>query len=422
MKRIVICMDGTWQNLRQDYPTNVGLIARSVAHKETVLDAAGNPTGEYIYQTVIYTHGVGSNIGALTKVTFGSWMMAMLNKIFGGALGEGLEDGILDTYLRLAFNYEEGDELYIFGFSRGAFAARRLAGIINTAGILSRRSVHRAWDAFQLYYDAPGDDATQEEILEHASRALAFRQEHGKGGRNPDGTRFTIDAPPKIAYMGVFDTVMQRGLGEVLDAIMPALGRRYRFKNLRVCPNVMAARHAMAIDESRRGFPATPWDGLDEANEKARRLPGADPNYSYFQQRWFIGRHGDIGGGDGSPLAAAALKWVADGAAKQGLRFYAKHGPDVSPMEAEIIRAGPDVYRASIGRGKFWDILKIHTWPGAARRIWSDRHKRPAPEDLVLYLDESVVRRCNDDEVRPRYKPAALRPFREAIKKMKERV
>jgi uncharacterized protein (DUF2235 family) len=417
----VICMDGTWQNLRQDTPTNIGLIARSVAHKETVRDSAGNPTGDYVYQTVIYTQGVGSNIGALARMTFGSWVLGMLNRVFGGALGEGLEDGILDTYLRLSFNYEDGDELFIFGFSRGAFAARKLAGIINIAGILSRRSVHRAWDAFDLYYDKPGFDAPEEQKQEHEARALRFRQEHGKGGRNPDGTRIAIDTPPAIAYIGVFDTVMQRGLGQVLDALMPKIARRYRFKNLRMCPNVTAARHAMAIDENRRGFPASPWEALDEANEKARRLPGANPNSTPFQQRWFIGRHGDIGGGDGSPLAAAALKWIADGAAEKGLRFYAKHGADMSPMEEEITRAGPEVYRANIGRGKFSDLLKIHTWPGAARKIWSDRHKRPTPDDLVLYLDESVVRRSNDDEMRPRYKPAALRPFREAIKTMKER-
>ncbi|MGQ0531964.1 MAG: phospholipase effector Tle1 domain-containing protein, partial [Caulobacteraceae bacterium] len=302
MKRIVICMDGTWQTLRQDKPTNIGLIARSVAHKQEVRDESGNVTG-YIPQPVIYTHGVGSNIGALTKLTFGSWLAGFINRTFGGALGDGLEDGILDTYLRLAFNYEEGDEIYIFGFSRGAFAARRLAGVINTSGIISRRSAHKAWEAFQLYHDAPGEGATQEKLLEHAAKTLKFRQEHGKGGRNPDGTRYTIDTPPAITYLGVFDTVVQRGAAQVLDSMFPKLGRRYRFKNLRMCPNVLSARHAMAVDEVRVGFPATPWEGLEESNQVARRRPGARANYDYYQQRWFIGTHGDIGGGDGSPLA-----------------------------------------------------------------------------------------------------------------------
>ncbi|MBC7769122.1 MAG: DUF2235 domain-containing protein [Phycisphaerales bacterium] len=421
MKRIIVCMDGTWQSLRQDKPTNVALIARSVAHKETLQDENGVATG-YIPQTVIYTQGVGSNIGALTRLTFGSWLLAVINRTFGGALGEGLEDGILDTYLRLSFNYEEGDEIYIFGFSRGAFAARRLAGIINTSGIVSRRSVHKAWEAFELYHDAPGENGTQEQLLEHAAKTLAFRQAHGKGGRNPDGTRYTIDTPPTITYLGVFDTVIQRGIAQVLDSMFLKLGGRYRFKNLRVCPNVLSARHAMAVDESRAGFPATPWDGLEESNAIAQRRAGAVQGYAYYQQRWFIGTHGDIGGGDGSPLAAATLRWVTDGAAKQGLRFYGKHGPDASPMEEEIARAGPDFYKAPIHRPKLLDlILKPQNWFGPPRRIWADRNKRPSADDVVLYLDDAVIRRASDEHVRPRYKPAALRPFKDAVKEAAKR-
>jgi uncharacterized protein (DUF2235 family) len=304
----------------------------------------------------------------------------------------------------------------MFGFSRGAFAVRRLAGVINTTGIVSRRFVNKAWEGFKIYHDKPGDKATQEEMLDHAAKALEFRQSYGKGGRNPDGSRFTIDTPPPIEYLGVFDTVMQRGMGQVLDAMFPALGARYRFKNLHVCPNVVSARHAMAIDEHRRGFPPTPWEGLDEANQKARSING-DLGYDPFQQRWFVGMHGDVGGGDGSPLAAATLKWITDGAAKRGLRFYGKHGEDASPMEAEMERAGPELHRAPIGRPKFVDgLVKPQNWPGRARRIWSDRHKRPAPDDLVLYFDDTVLRRYGDKDMRPRYKPDALKPFRDAIK------
>ncbi len=415
MKRIVICMDGTWQSLRQDKPTNIGLIARSIAHKETLRDANGNVTG-YVPQTVIYTQGVGSNTGALSKLTFGSWLLGVVNRTFGGALGDGLEDGILDTYLRLAFNYEEGDEIYIFGFSRGAFAARRLAGVINASGIISRRFVNKAWEAFQLYHDAPGENATQEELLEHAAKTLKFRQDYGKGGRNPDGSRFTIDTPPAITYLGVFDTVMQRGAAQVLDSMFPKLGRRYRFKNLHICPNVKSARHAMAVDEARVGFPPTPWEGLEEANAVAQRRDGANPGYAYYQQRWFVGMHGDVGGGDGSALAAATLKWVTEGAAKMGLRFYAKHGPDISPMDEELARAGPDLYRAPISRPKLLESLKLQNWTGPARRIWADRDRRPNAEDIVLYLDDTVVQRACDEEVKPRYKPRALRPFKDALK------
>jgi uncharacterized protein (DUF2235 family) len=122
VKRFVICFDGTWQKLRQPKPTNIALISQSVAHTHT------QPDGRQIPQIVIYSQGVGTNIEALGKDGFMDGLTDGLNKMLGGVFGDGLEDSIVDTYLRLAFNYEAGDEIYIFGFSRGAFCARSFAG------------------------------------------------------------------------------------------------------------------------------------------------------------------------------------------------------------------------------------------------------------------------------------------------------
>ena len=104
MKRFIICFDGTWQKLRQDKPTNIAIIARSVAHTNTLED------GTQIPQIVIYSQGVGSNIDALGKDGFVDGMTEWLNKMLGGVFGEGVEANIVETYLRLAFNYEAGDE------------------------------------------------------------------------------------------------------------------------------------------------------------------------------------------------------------------------------------------------------------------------------------------------------------------------
>ncbi len=177
MKRIIICMDGTWQTLNQDKLTNIGIIARSIAHKDI------RPDGSAIQQNVIYSHGVGSSIGALEKTGFAGRLIRRTTRIFGGAFGEGLEDLIVETYLRLAFDYEDGDEIYIFGFSRGAFAARRLAGFINVAGIVSRRHAERAREGFRLYYRQPRNNATDEEVRAHAEQARQFRLQYGKGTR-----------------------------------------------------------------------------------------------------------------------------------------------------------------------------------------------------------------------------------------------
>ena len=133
MKRFVICFDGTWQQLRQSKPTNIAIIARSIAHTNTLED------GTQIPQIVIYSQGVGSNTDALGKDGFVDGVTEWLNKMLGGVFGEGVEDNLVETYLRLAFNYEAGDEIYVFGFSRGAFCARSFAGLISSAGMRKRR-------------------------------------------------------------------------------------------------------------------------------------------------------------------------------------------------------------------------------------------------------------------------------------------
>jgi len=104
MKRIVICCDGTWQRLYNDSLTNVALTARSVAAR----DAQGRP------QIVYYSAGVGASLSGVS--------------VWQGMTGADLDDHLLDAYLFLNLNYEPGDEIYLFGFSRGAYTVRSLAG------------------------------------------------------------------------------------------------------------------------------------------------------------------------------------------------------------------------------------------------------------------------------------------------------
>jgi uncharacterized protein (DUF2235 family) len=401
MKRIVICMDGTWQSLSQERLTNIGIVARSVAHKETRQD------GSFVHQTVIYTQGVGSSVGALAQRTFLQTAMSSFNRLAGGAFGEGLEDAILDTYLRLAFDYEAGDEIYIFGFSRGAFAARRLSGLINTAGIVSRRYTHKARDAFRLYYEKPRDNATDEQKQEHEKEARQFRMLYGKGGRNADGSRRPTEDVPAISYLGVFDTVAQRGFGDVMASFTPWYEKeKFRFKNYRVSPNVLNARHAVAVDEARLGFPALLWDGIEDDNARIGR--------EAYQQRWFVGTHGDIGGGEDSKLSALTLKWIAEGARDAGLRFYATHGEDRSPLDDALADAGM-CFDAAISRPPLIKAIQPMHFPLRGRKIWTQR-ERPSVQQARLYLDQSVWMRASADHLRPRYRPAGLKPFAKAFK------
>lgn len=407
MKRHIVCFDGTWQKLRQKELTNIGVIARSVAH------TAKAPDGREIPQIVIYSQGVGSNTEALGEAGFVTDFQRDLNKMVGGVFGGGLEDTLVDAYLRLCFNYEADDEIYIFGFSRGAFTARSMTGLINTSGVISRMHAEKAWDAFRLYRTKPKPNASEEEKAVYAARLKDFRLAHGKGRRAPDGSRIRTEEVPKITYVGVFDTVGQRGMPDALGGLARVFNKQYGFHDLRICPNVMSARHALAIDERRLGFPPTQWEHLDEANAVAQKRPGADPSRTYYQQRWFIGTHGDVGGGEGSPLSAAPLKWICEGARDAGLRFYDRHGEDESPLFQTIREAGL-CFDARISRPKFLKSLSPMNYPLRSRRIWPKTYQ-PSYADIEGMVDATVMMRAQIAK-KPAYKPAALKPYRKLLK------
>lgn len=408
MKRFVICFDGTWQQLRQPKPTNIALIARSVAHTHIL------PDGRQIPQTVIYTQGVGANTNALGRDSFMDGINEWLNRMLGGVFGDGLEDSIVDTYMRLAFNYESGDEIFVFGFSRGAFCARSFSGFLGTVGIVSRVHAEQAWEAFRLYRTRPDPaSASQVEKDDYAKVCADFRMKYGKGKRAADGSRVATDDIPKINYLGIFETVGQRGLPSALGGFARKLNKQFGFHDMLIGDNVLAARHAVAIDERRLGFPPTLWEGVEDANKREHVKPGARP----YQQRWFIGTHGDVGGGEGSTLSGAPLKWIAEGAAQAGLRFYAKHGDDESPMDAAQREAGLS-FDGRISHPGFWDSLSPMNYPIYSRRIWvaKQRKARPTADYAVDVLDPTVAKRTRHKKLR--YRPAPLRPFRQLLDKL----
>jgi len=409
MKRIVVCMDGTWQSLHQPQITNVAIIARSVAH--TGIDRS---TGKAVEQIVLYSQGVGCSTGALRKREFFSGLSAAINRLSGGAFGEGLEDGILDTYLRLVFLYEAGDEIFIFGFSRGAFAARRLAGLINAAGIVSREHADKAWAAYRLYHEAPRvtdatdlTDATAAALVEYEEEKKQFRKLFGK--RDPRGALSVSHDVPPITYLGVFDTVVQRGLGGTFGSIIPWIDKRYRFNNLRICPNVQAARHAVALDECRIAFPSTQWIDLEASNAAARELGRHRDDHDLYQQSWFVGTHGDVGGGAKPGLSPLALEWIVDGAQQQGLEFYGLEGgeDDLSPL-------GKELRIADLTAPISWPGWRLMTILGRQRRVWEGRG-RPREDDVNAVkrkMHKTVIDRIKSDALAPPYRPAPLHPFR----------
>jgi len=368
-------MDGTWQRLRSDHPTNIAKIARAVDHE----DFGGAK------QIVVYTRGVGAPTD-LTRDADGA--------LAGGLFGAGLETDILETYIRICLNYQWGDKLYLFGYSRGAFSARSLAGLIRRCGIVRRRFVNRAPEAFELYRKR-FDSADAPELVR-------FRQETNKS--RPDALE--RGDPPPIEFLGVFDTVGQRGLPSGLGILTDWFNRKYEFHDSDLSPFVLAARHAVAIDERRFAFPPTLWTNLDALNARfvEQGLRGDELPY---QQRWFPGLHGDIGGGDPkAKLADIPLGWVVEGAVRAGLKIDRTEGtPLGEAVRAEMI--DPTLPFTGPSRG-----LRVRRLPISAKPF--------EPQVAVGLLHPAATRRAL--ELGPRYRPPTLRRLRKTFREMRNAV
>lgn len=267
MKRLVICCDGTWN--RADNPTvsNVEKLARTIQ-----LDperAAG------VQQMVLYLPGVGT-AGYRT------------DKILGGVFGLGLTNNVLNAYRFLSINYQPGDEIYIVGFSRGAYTARSLAGMVGKVGLLTREALIAGH-------------------LPEAGQRYRHRGEWPDTWTSPEQFRADHCHPSvPIDFLGVFDTVGALG-------VPGALGKRYQFHDVALGDAVRVARQALAIDEPRMKFEPCLW-----------LAPPPDKPYQpgRIKQVWFEGAHSDVGGGyEEAGLSDSALLWMAAEAQAQGLVF-----------------------------------------------------------------------------------------------------
>lgn len=270
MKRIVICADGTWnerdqvdKNTGKRRPTNVTKVARAIRPR----DANG------VDQLVIYHEGLGTSGG--------------VDKYTGGAFGEGIEQNIRSLYRSILYNFEPQDELFFFGFSRGAFTVRTLAGFMNTVGLIEKDDDYYLPDIYACYEQSKGPDTPE---WKHAFH-------------NVKGTR---PCPP-IKFIGVWDTVGALGAPGLLGQILNK--NKYQYHDIGLNSHIENAYHALAIDERRKPFTPNLW----------KRVDGWTGN---LEQAWFAGVHSNVGGSctpDG--LANEALHWIVEKAEKLGLEF-----------------------------------------------------------------------------------------------------
>jgi hypothetical protein len=269
LRRFVVCFDGTWNSPdKGENPTNVVKIIRAIPG-----------ASEGISQITFYDKGVGTGNA--------------LDRIAGGASGEGLTENMIDGYRFLANNYEQGDEIYVFGFSRGAYTARSLVGFIGLAGLIS--PLQLGWglrQALEVYRKVDLD------------RGQKLDQIGALGLDRMEGVR--------IRCVGVWDTVGSLGIPGDLGRRF--LGGKYYFHDVQLNSKVDVALHAVAIDEKRSAFAPTLWV----------RPPGSAPVAGQIvEQVWFPGVHSNVGGSYADAgLSDVAMDWMVKRVGQlTGLRF-----------------------------------------------------------------------------------------------------
>ncbi|POX56343.1 hypothetical protein C3489_06245 [Streptomyces sp. Ru71] len=355
-KRLVVCCDGTWNFADQPSKTNVAKVALSVRQ--------GSAAGKE--QRIYYHSGVGTQRS---------------ERLRGGAFGVGLSRNVEDAYRFLVETYEPDDELFLFGFSRGAFTARSLAGLVRNSGILRREHSDRMREAWSLYRNR----------IEQPNGAACtlFRRSYAH--------------ETEIRFIGVWDTVGALGI-PVPDAaaLQPAVNRfnhRWAFHDTELSGWVNGAFHALAIDEKRSVFRPTLWHQRPDAAQHGQEL----------KQVWFAGVHLDVGGGyEEAGLSDVTLLWMVDQARRYGVEFdddaLRATGPKVMrPQDSVDFRVEPNgLGPLHESRKGFYRLAKDYHRPlGSAV---NDRNEPDGNEFLAVPAKERYDRD-------PRYRPPELRRY-----------
>lgn len=350
MRRLIVCADGTWKTAEAATITNVTFIARAIA------PVAMNGTP----QVVFYDPGVGT----------GPW----LDRISGGAFGRGLDENIKDVYRALVYNYDAGDQVFLFGFSRGAYTVRSALGMIRKCGLLRKNHADRLGEAYELY-------RTRKDEVD-GPEAMRFRQSSSWPAFD-------------IAFLGVWDTV--GSLGIPLAGLRWLSRRKYQFHDPKLSRIVKRAYHAVAIDEKRRAFQPTLWETQPDPIQRV-------------EQVWFAGVHSDVGGGyPDRGLADITFAWMANRAADAGIEFDDGYLTHVMRLDLDHPAQIDDAnYKAPLHTSRTAAYLAtpphtrpIGSDPSHCESVWHTAARRanePAldyhPENLVEYLarpDRAVV-------------------------------
>ena len=329
-KKLVVCFDGTWNkpdDTTDGKNSNTNVERLFVSIDGIPADAVGTapvPDGATIKW---YDTGVGT---------------AWYEHIRGGAFGYGLSRNIRQGYKFLIDRYTSGDEIYIFGFSRGAYTARSLVGLIRNSGLLDRDVLlkgsdpkYTSWKKLtaEKFYRMDPDD------VPHIMDAYQLYRNRDGSADSDFAVKFRtayayLDV--KITFLGVWDTVGALGIPFKLFDSFNA--EEYKFHDEELSGIVENAYHAVAIDEHRENYDVTLWKPKQKVNQA-------------MEQVWFAGAHADVGGGyevADHPLSDAALAWMQEKARLNGAGLSIAQIQPVN--DVKLAAATPtDSYREFLG-------------------------------------------------------------------------
>ncbi|MBA2483818.1 MAG: DUF2235 domain-containing protein [Nitrosomonas sp.] len=318
-KKLILLFDGTWNNKRD---------RTNVTHMKESIISSGEDDPE---QACFYDAGVGTR-------WYDRWT--------GGAFGRGLSENIREGYMRLVNAYKSGDEIYVFGFSRGAYTARSLVGLIRKCGLLTEDNNALIEKAYDLY--------REKDIAPEHPKAIEFRTKYSREIR--------------IKFIGVWDTVGALGIPV---SHVPFNSDYYRFHDTELSKIVDYAYHAVAVDENRKDFNVALWNKIKPENIEV-------------EQRWFIGAHSDIGGGKmpENSLSHIPLRWMQEKAEASGLKL----NPKVVVGDSDYLSIISDSY-AEFMFGVY--------------RLFKDRYTRKFGVGVNETVDISVWKRFRTVDYRP---------------------
>lgn len=323
MKKIILLSDGTGQGAAKRHKTNVRRLYRALdlhqrEQKGDRTESSDNGACAKTNQIAFYDDGVGSQ----AFLPF---------KILGGAFGWGIKYNVIELYKALCRTYEDGDRIYLFGYSRGAFTVRMLAGLIASRGlckaVADEKEQHRAarkqFEAYRLGYRKKG-------LL-----TLPFRWVLAR-------TAPECATRPDIEFIGVWDTVEAYGFPiEEMSSVWDWLVLPLKFGNQKLSCKVVRACQALAVDEERLSFRPALFDETVEKKKENKKTPE-------IEQVWFAGVHSDVGGGyPEEDLSLVPLDWMIS-----KVEACKKKNPDGLRFHPRVRR---EIWRRSDWHGKQHD-------------------------------------------------------------------